>query len=222
MYNKRFSLTILAATLLVASCADAPDADTAATEEAQEAAMATGVDYNVNLDNSKVEWIGTKPVAQHHGVVKITEGSLSISGDEITGGSYVIDLTTIESDDQEDEYAKKLDGHLMSADFFDVEQYPTGTFEITSVTEGVEQTEDLKMKDATHMITGNLTLKGVTKSITFPAKVNMTDGKVVADANFNIDRTNWGLVYGNDKSLGDKFIRPEINLDVHLEAENKM
>ncbi|MCB0699182.1 MAG: YceI family protein [Chitinophagales bacterium] len=222
MYNKRFSLTILAAVTLLASCADAPEADIAATSDAQEVSSVTGADYGVNLNSSTVEWIGTKPVAQHHGFVQIKEGSLTVADGNITGGSYVIDLTSIKSDDQQDEYAKKLDGHLMSGDFFDVEQFPTGTFEITSVTEGVTQSDDLIMKDATHMITGNLTLKGVTKSITFPAKVNMSEGKVVADANFNIDRTNWGLVYGNDESLGDKFIRPEINLDIHLEAENVM
>jgi polyisoprenoid-binding protein YceI len=74
------------------------------------------------------------------------------------------------------------------------------------------------MKDATHTITGNLTLKGTTKSITFPAKVAVNDNVVTADANFNIDRTQWGLVYGNDQSLGDKFIRPTVNIQLHLVA----
>ena len=97
-----------------------------------------------------------------------------------------------------------------------------GTFVITSITEGVQNTEDLVMKDATHTITGNLTLKGITKSITFPAKVNVADNKITADANFNIDRTQWNIVYGNDESLGDKFIRPEVNLQVHLVAGQQM
>lgn len=74
------------------------------------------------------------------------------------------------------------------------------------------------MKEATHTVTGNLTLKDITKSITFPAKIAMAENQVTADANFNIDRTQWGIVYGNDKSLGDKMIASEVNMQLHLVA----
>lgn len=221
MYMKKLIFPILAGSLLFTACESAPEADNAETTDAKEVENARGVNYNVNLDQSTIEWVGTKPVGKHHGTVQIKEGSLMVSNDAITGGEYTIDMTTIQPDDQDEEGNNKLQGHLKSEDFFQVEKYPTGKFIITEVTEGVEQSDDLVMKDATHMITGNLTLKGMTKSITFPAKVSMEDGKVIADADFNIDRTKWEIVYGNDKSLGDKFIRPEINLDVHLEA-NRM
>lgn len=222
MYMKRLLFPIVAGALLVTSCQDAPDADSAETADAQEVENATGVDYTANVEESTVEWIGTKPVGQHHGTFKIENGTLVVSESAIEGGSFVIDIKSLQPDDQNDEYNAKLQGHLLSEDFFKAEEYPTGTFEITSVSEGVENTEDLKMKDATHMITGNLTLRGVTKSITFPAKVEMNGDKVTADANFNIDRTNWNMVYGNDESLGDKFIRPEVNLDIHLVADKQM
>lgn len=71
------------------------------------------------------------------------------------------------------------------------------------------------MKDATHTITGNLTLKNVTKSISFPAKVSQANGVITADANFTFDRTQWNLSYGNDKSYKDKFIHPDVTLKIH-------
>ncbi|MEZ5017587.1 MAG: YceI family protein [Flavipsychrobacter sp.] len=219
---KRLLLTITAASLFLASCQDAPKADSAEASEAQEVSNVEGTEYTANTDQTVVEWIGTKPVGTHHGTVKVQNGTLIVSGDQLTGGSFVMDIKSLSSDDQNDEYNAKLTGHLLSEDFFKAEEFPTGKFEITGVTAGVEQTEDLVMKDATHMVTGNLTLKDVTKSITFPAKVVMGEGNIIADANFNIDRTQFGMVYGNDESLGDKFIRPTVNLQVHLVAEHQM
>ncbi len=216
---KRIILTITAASLLMASCQNAPKADSADASEAQEVTQAEGTEYTANVDQTVIEWIGTKPVGQHHGTLKIQNGTLTVADNTIKGGEFVIDIKSLKSDDQNEEYNAKLDGHLLSEDFFKADEFPTGKFEITGVTAGVEQSEDLVMKDATHMVTGNLTLKDVTKSITFPAKVSMTDGSVVADANFNINRTDFGMVYGNDESLGDKFIRPTVNLQLHLVAE---
>lgn len=222
MYNKVILSTLFAGTLMMVSCQDAPKADEAETTEAKEVTEATGTAYATDLAQSKVEWVGTKPIGKHHGTFKLQEGNLVLTGDAITGGSFVVDIKSVQPDDQDAEYNAKLQGHLLSPDFFEADKYPTGNFEITSVTAGVAQTEDLVMKDATHMITGNLTLKGITKSISFPAKVVVAEGNVTADANFNIDRTQWNMVYGNDKSLGDKFIRPEVNLQVHLVANQQM
>lgn len=222
MYTKKLLFPIIAGSLFLASCQDAPEADTAEAGEAQEVEQTAGANYTADVSQSKVEWIGTKPVGQHHGTFTLENGTLVVSENALKGGTFTIDIKSLTPDDQEAEGNSKLQGHLLSADFFDAENHPTGTFEITNVTEGVANTEDLVMKDATHTITGNLTLKGVTKSITFPAKVSMDGNSVTADANFNIDRTQWNMVYGNDQSLGDKFIRPEVNLQVHLVASQQM
>lgn len=222
MYMNKSLLSIVAGSLIFASCQSAPEADSAEASDAQQVEQAAGTDYAADVNQSKVEWVGTKPVGQHHGTFSLQNGTLVVSGDALTGGSFIININSMTADDQNEEYNAKLLGHLLSPDFFDAENHPTGTFEITGVTEGVENTETLVMKDATHMITGNLTLKGITKSITFPAKVDMSNGNVTADANFNIDRTQWEMVYGNDEGLGDKFIRPEVNLQVHLVANQQM
>lgn len=218
MYMKKLFIPLLAGFMTLAACKDAPKADNAEVAEAQEVEQASGVTYNVNLTESKVEWVGTKPVARHHGTLKLKNGSLVVNNGQLTGGNFTVDINTITPDDQDAEGNTKLQNHLKSEDFFHVEKYPEGTFEIASVTEGVQNTDNLVMKDATHMVTGNLTLKGITKSITFPAKLSVTDNSVTVDADFNIDRTQWNIVYGNDESLGDKFIRPEVNLKVHLVA----
>lgn len=145
-----------------------------------------------------------------------------VDGQNITGGRFVIDITSMKITDDDTNKTSMLRGHLMSDDFFDAQKYPTATFEITGVTAGAPAAKDgeqLMMKDATHSITGNLTMKDTTRSITFPARVQMSAGQVVADANFNIDRTQWHIVYGSDKSLADNFISHEVNLVLHLVAK---
>ncbi|GAA4456252.1 YceI family protein [Rurimicrobium arvi] len=220
---KKTLLTFAAAGMLLASCQDAPKADNAATGEAQAVPMAdsnVNAAYMVDLGESRVEFVGTKPVGKHHGIIGVKEGSVSVDADMIKSGKIVMDLNTLRTDDQDSTGNAKLTGHLMSPDFFDVAKYPTADFEITSVTAGVDTSvKDLVMKDATHTITGNLTMKGVSKSVSFPAKVMMSAGQVTADANFNIDRTQWGLSYGNDKSLKDKFISPTVNIQMHVVAK---
>lgn len=217
---KKIFLSVSAAALLLASCTSAPDAPKAEATEAQAVeAPAAGTTYNVDLAQSSIGWVGTKPVGKHNGTIMLKDGNLVATNSGITGGKFNIDMTSLKALDQDAEGNGKLGGHLSSPDFFDVAKYPTATFEVTEVKTGTAglNAEPEHLKDATHTITGNLTLKGVTKSISFPARVSMDNG-VTADANFNIDRTQWGLVYGNDKGLGDKFINPIINLNLHLVA----
>jgi len=216
---RRILLPTAALAFFLASCQNAPKADQAATSAAQEVTAAEGgTTLAADLDQSKVEFIGTKPVGTHHGIIRLRDGHLTVDGDAIKSGSFVLDLTTLQTDDQDSEGNAKLTGHLKTADFFDVEKYPEATFELVSVTPGVAESSELVNKDATHTVTGNLTMKGITKSITFPAKITVSGDQVTAHANFNIDRTQWGLVYRNDQSLGDKFIRPEVNIQLHLAA----
>lgn len=216
---KKVIFSIAAATMLLASCQDAPKADTATTGEAQEVTNTAGTTYPADIAQSKLEFVGTKPVGQHHGTIGVKEGQLMVDGDAIKGGSFVFDMNTLKADDQDEENNGKLTGHLLSPDFFDAAKFPTASFEITSVAVGIDTSiKDLMLKDATHTVTGNLTLKGVVKSISFPAKVNVNGNTITSDANFNINRTDWGLSYGNDESLKDKFIRPIVNIGFHIVA----
>ncbi|MCH5600262.1 YceI family protein [Niabella ginsengisoli] len=102
---------------------------------------------------------------------------------------------------------------------FDAANHPTATFEVTAVEEYVaDSTNKIILDGATNTIKGNLTLKGVTKNVSFPAAITVTPSIVTARANFNINRTDWGLIYNSDQSLGDKFIRPEVNISFTITA----
>lgn len=200
---------------LATACNNAPEGDAATTADAQAAAAGSGASYSIDTTASVVEWVGTKPVGQHNGTLKIANGEFSIADGSITAGKFTIDINSLTDLDMEGEMKGKLEGHLKSADFFDAAKYPTASFVITAVEPVTGDSA------ATHKISGNLTLKDSTKNVSFPARVTVADNTVKAIANFNIDRTQWGMYYGNDQSLGDKFIRPEVNIKLNINA-NKL
>lgn len=219
---KKIILAIAAVSTFFAACNSSSDADKVSATDAQEV-MTSGDTLNANIAESNVEWLASKGLGklefgktQHHGTFKLQSGYLLVdSSSAITGGKFIIDIKSLKSDDMTDTgYAHKLDGHLLSPDFFNADTFATASLEITAVAAGVD-TVGLLMKDATHTITGNLTLKNVTKSISFPAKVSQANGVITADANFTFDRTQWNLSYGNDKSFKDKFIHPDVTLKIH-------
>lgn len=225
----------LSAALLFSACEQQPKGDKAEVGEAvaiEETVEPTAVTYAANKEASKVMWVGGKPTGTHMGTFMLQDGKLSVEDGKLVGGKMVIDLSTMTvTDEGMDEESKgKLKGHLLSPDFFDAEKYPTATFEVAGVKpfDASAMTEDAKnqLEDAewktenpTHMITGNLMLHGKTKSVTFPAHVEMTDGKVMAKAKFSIDRTDWEMAYGADDSLGDKMIYSDVNLGFDFVAD---
>jgi polyisoprenoid-binding protein YceI len=202
---------------IIVSCGG-PQGEKAATGEAQEVTVKNGdVTLAVDQSASGVEWIGTKPTGQHNGTVNISNGELMLKDGEVVGGKFTIDLNSIVVLDLTDqEMNAKLLGHLKSADFFEVETYPTAVFEITSVSALSGNPE------ASHNITGNLTMKDVTKSVTFPAMINVSDDSVTAvTPAFIIDRTEWNVQYGSRKlfdNLKDNFIHDEMSLKINLKA----
>lgn len=207
------------AALYLTACQSAPSADNAATSDKQQEAQATGSSYLIDTSTSTVTWIGTKPTGQHTGTFNLSNGTLTLDGAGVTGGNFVINVASLNSTDQQGEYKTKLDGHLKSADFFDVEKFPTASFTITNVQPFDSSKVKSLLPGATHIISGNLKLKDSTKNITFPAKVDVQGDVVSTAANFNIDRTQWGMHYGNDASLQDKFIQPEVNIQLNIKAK---
>lgn len=212
---KKLFLPFATAIVLTTSCQQAPDAAKAETADKQEAAAgsAAAATYKVDVATSNVAWIGTKPVGQHNGDFKLASGEVAVENGTVVGGNFIIDINSIKDYDLEGEYNEKLVGHLKSEDFLHAEKHPTAKFEITKVEALQNDTA------ATHKISGNLTLRDSTKNVTFPAKINVTDTDLSAKATFNIDRTQWGLHYNSNQSLGDKFIRPEVNLTLNINAK---
>ncbi len=174
-----------------------------------------------DLSESKVNWTGKKPAGEHHGYVKLSGGEILLDKNEITGGSFTIDLNTIANTDQVDEsFRGKLIGHLKSQDFFDVAKHPTAKFVITRIERIPNHQSGTESRKATHRIEGNLTMKGITKKISFDASINLLNGKLTASSvPFAIDRTQWGVNYQSKRifpSLKDEFIYDDIILKIDL------
>lgn len=203
----------------LASCQSVPKADEAKTGDEQKAAAAEGAAFKID-STQVVSFIGTKPIGQHQGTFNISEGVIYVKNDVVvSGGHLTFNIKSLTITDKDTSGVAKLTGHLASPDFFDAEKFPTATFEVTSVEPFTDSTKsDLILDGATHVVNGNLTLKGVTKNVSFPAIIKVNNTVTSVQANFNINRTDWGLVYGNDKSLGDKFIRPEVNVSFSISA----
>ncbi|MCK0180076.1 YceI family protein [Flavobacteriaceae bacterium S0862] len=162
---------------------------------------------SVNIENSTINWLGKKIGGQHEGFIQIKSGKLELKNDQIISGNFTIDMTSITNTDLKDEgYNKKLVGHLKSDDFFGVEKYPTATFKITKAT---------KFSNGKASVTGNLTIKDKTESITFDFVKNINH----YTAKLEIDRSKFNVRYGSTSffdSLGDKAINDIFTLDVKL------
>jgi polyisoprenoid-binding protein YceI len=161
---------------------------------------------NVDLASSVITWKGTKPTGAHDGTIMLQEGSLNLEAGKLTGGTFVIEMSSIKNLDLDAESAAKIEGHLSAPDFFDVATYATSKFVITSVIEA----------EGKLAVTGNLTVKDITKSITIPATL-LSVGNVTTfkSDKFNIDRTEFNIKYASKTffdNLKDKFIDDAIEL----------
>ncbi|MFL9842926.1 YceI family protein [Flavobacterium rhizosphaerae] len=160
----------------------------------------------INTSASTIEWVGKKVTGQHSGTMKFKDGALTFKGGKLTGGSFTVDMTSVNVTDLEGEYKGKLEGHLKAEDFFGTDKYKTSTLVFKSV----------KEKSAgIYAVTADLTIKNITKPVTF----DLTVGKDFATTNFNIDRTKYGIEYNSGSifdGLGDKVIYDEFELAVTL------
>lgn len=166
---------------------------------------------SVNAENSTIKWIGSKVASSHEGTVNIQKGMLMIDHGTLVGGQFSIDMTSISNTDIEsEEYRAKLNGHLKSKDFFNVEQFPLAIITITKAEKG---------EGNSYKVVADLTIKGITHPVTFPAKVTINGPNFSATAKIKIDRTKWGIEYNSGnffENLGDHLIKDEIEFDVYL------
>lgn len=169
--------------------------------------------YNVDAANSTIVWAG-KNVAGggHDGTISVSKGNLVFDGNRLTAGNFTIDINSIKVTDLEGARATRLENHLKNEDFFDAPKFPEAKFVITKV-EG---------RGSKATVTGDLTIKGVTKALTFPATITKNRNDVRATAKgVTFDRTQFDVKFrsGNFFSgLGDRAILDEITLDLDIRA----
>jgi len=167
-------------------------------------AIAGATQFRFDQAGSSIEFVGAKVTRRHAGRFDAFRGTLQLLDADPTKSAVAvtIDTATLSADDD------KLTRHLKSPDFFDVERFPKATFTSTSITVGGQD-------GATHTITGNLELHGVTKQITFPAQIKTMREAVEATAEFAINRKDFGIAYSG--AAGD-LIREQVLLMIKLRA----
>jgi polyisoprenoid-binding protein YceI len=208
-----------AAWIMLASCGGPPSGDKATITEKQKTPEGKGEVFTVDTSGSKVKFTGYGVGKKHPGTFHVTSGTVSVENDRITAGDFVINVTSLELEDKGDVFEKKLKPHLLSGDFFDAEKFNTARFVISGVEPYDHDKKDTSIVEGANFnVSGNLTIKDVTRNITFPAKIDLDKDKLTANANFDIDRTQWKMNYGSDKTLGDKFISPSVNVKLDLKA----
>ncbi len=212
MKQTAFSLALLAS-LSIAACKD-PAKDTSKAQVSAPAdpsvaaqKPAGGVEHVFSATGSKVGFVGSKVTGSHEGSFGTFTGSISLADKDPEKSQVTVEIdTTSVTTDQE-----KLTGHLKSPDFFDTAKYPKAKFVSTAVKKGGD-------KGASHTVTGNLDLHGVTKQISFPATITVGDGKVDVDAEFAINRKDFGINY---KGKADDLIRDDVVMKLSIRSTKK-
>lgn len=191
----------------VGSAVAIPDA---AASGAGAAPAAGNVTYKVSPEGSKIGFVGSKITGKHEGTFGKFEGTIDVVGGKAETGrvTITIDPSTLKTEDEE------LDDHLKSKDFFDVKKFPKASFVSTSIA----PIAPAGAGGATHTVTGNLELHGVTRSIGVPATIAIADGEVTANAEFTIKRKDFGIVYPGKP---DDLIKDEVLIKLSLKAPKK-
>lgn len=210
------AILMISASIFVISCGK----DKPVTSESNEVLTTTnGQIYVIDTMNSKAEWKGFKVVksdnTSHIGTLKFESGEVTVKDNKLESGQFVIDMNSIANEDlKETDGNSKLIGHLKSADFFDVEKFPTASYEITKITEAPAGS------DYNTVLDGNLTLKGITKPATFNANVKIKDGELsIATEPKDINRDEFGIKFQMPAAEG--LIKNEINVQMKVKAIEK-
>ncbi|RYY09924.1 MAG: YceI family protein, partial [Cytophagaceae bacterium] len=202
---KKLLFPLLFAATILSANAHAATGPAATKPAAVAAAVET---YKVQPQLSTLGWTGKKVGGQHVGTIELKDGTVQVKGSQIVGGTFVADMASLKNTDLTDaDYNAKLVGHLKSEDFFGVEKNPTATFVITSIK---PLKGDAAGNNATIM--GNLTIKGKTNPLSFPAKIGVKNGVAAATGTATIDRSKYDVKYGStffgaaaDKAIDDNF-----------------
>ncbi|MGJ8724237.1 MAG: YceI family protein [Roseibacillus sp.] len=200
----KYTLPLLAGTSVLAltSCKNPADetADATVSEAAPEATVSGGTTY-IFTDSSTISFVGSKVTGSHEGGFKTFKGNFVVKNGEPQGGNFTIDMNSTWSDND------KLTEHLKAPDFFNVASFPSTAFVVTNFA---------KEAGNTYQVSGNLTLHGVTKNITFPTTASTSEDSIKVSSEFDIKRSDFGITYPGKK---DDLIRDEVIIKFNLSAE---
>ena len=171
-------------------------------------ATITAQTKKINVEKSKISWVGKKVTGQHEGTVSLKDGNLIMKGNKLAGGKFTVDMTSISATDLTADQGKaKLEGHLKSPDFFGTEKYPTATLVFKKIGD---------KGNGVYTVTADLTIKESTNPISF----DVTVSENTASTKFSVDRTKFDIKYGSGSffdNLGDKAISDKFDVTVLLQ-----
>ena len=205
------------AALILGTAAVSCGKDKPMTSESSEVTTTRdGQVYIIDTMNSRIEWKGFKVLksenTSHFGTIKFETGDVTVKDGQLESGKFVADMTSLDNVDlQSDaEQKAKLEGHLKSGDFFEVEKFPTASYEITKVS-------PLAEGDYNTLLEGNLTIKGITKPVKFNANVAVSQGEVsIATEPTDIMREDYGVKFQMPVQNG--LIKNEVNVQIRIKA----
>lgn len=177
------------------------------TEEAPTEAADARPALAIDTARSTLGFVGSKVTGSHPGSFGEWSGSVRLDPESVEASSVsiTIQMASVSAD------VERLTNHLKTDDFFDIESHPTATFESTRIAPAPAGAEG----GATHVITGRLTMRGRTQTITFPATVTVSDAEVRAEARFTINRQDFGIAY---RGMEDDLIRDEVVIHFDVRA----
>lgn len=214
---KKIFLSILSAAFFAISTISCEKDKPLTSESKEVSVLKDGTRYKIDTINSKIEWKGYKIVkseqTSHFGTIKFESGDVTVKNGQLQSGKFVADMNTLSNVDLKDDQTKKskLIGHLKSGDFFEVEKFPTASYEITKISYATNN------GDYNSVLDGNLTIKGITKPVQFSANISVKDGAVsIATEPKDIDRQDFGVKF--QMPFADGAIKDVVNLQISVKA----
>lgn len=208
-------IAFVALGVLAVSCGEKKNETAAKDAKTEKEITAEAVKYKVDPANTTVTWKGSKVIGgSHNGKMDVSSGTFAIKDGKLESGNFIIDIKSLTVLDipADDDGNASLKGHLLSPDFFDAANHGDAAFSVTGISE----------KEGKTMIEGNLSLKGVKKNISFPAKVDVQGDQAMIESEvFTINRTDFGMKYGSSSffdDLKDKAISDDVELSVSVTA----
>jgi len=201
---------VIGMVFVLSSCAADPAANVpkTTTSEPKNTSNNTGGDkLAFSNEGSKIEFAGSKVTGKHDGGFNKFNGAVYLVNNkpEESRVEVDIDATSVFTD------ADGLTEHLKTADFFDVAKFPKASFVSTEIKAGGD-------KGATHTITGNLEIKGVKRSVTFPATIKVEANAVTVQSEFAINRRDFGINYAGK---ANDLIRDDVVMKLNINAPRK-
>ena len=198
---KKIFLSLAVVGVVMSSCTDNGRKVEANEAQAIDVVKSEATIELTSLGNgSRVDWRASHlgGAAPRFGKISLKSATVLVNNGEMTNATFVMDMAafTVDNFGDDKKSQAELTGHLQSQDFFEIEKFPTTTFDLARI-------NPTKTDGFNSEITGNLTIKGVTKSITFEANISVTADKVsIVSEDFAVDRTDWGLLYNVEGTEG--------------------